>query len=167
MKTKQSVSKLIDDLKERAKELNCLYEVQEILNSPDKNIQEMLHGIVKIIPPGWQYPDICQVQILYREQAFQSENFKKSKWVLESKIIVQDEPVGMIRVFYTEKRPIEDEGPFLKEERKLIENIAEQFGLFLLHRQLQMQGMKQTIQSRTQIRLQGGTKNAWNTPCIE
>ena len=133
MKTKRSVTKLIDDLKERAKELNCLYEVQEILNSPDKNIQEMLHGIVKIIPPGWQYPDICQVQILYREQAFQSENFKKSKWVLESKINVQDEPVGMIRVFYTEKRPIADEGPFLKEERKLISTISEQLSSHVLH----------------------------------
>ena len=37
---------------------------------------------------------------------------------------------------YLEERPIADEGPFLKEERKLIDTIAELFGLFLLHKQL-------------------------------
>ena len=136
MKEKRSVTKLIDDLKERAKELNCLYEVQEILSSQDKSIQEMFIGIVKIIPPGWQFPDICQVQIQYINQVFQSENFKKSKWVLETEIKVRDEKVGKIQVFYTEKRPNAAEGPFLKEERKLINTISEQVGSYILHQHL-------------------------------
>ncbi len=136
MKEKRSVTKLIDDLKERAKELNCLYEVQEILSSQDKSIQEMFIGIVKIIPPGWQFPDICQVQIQYRDQVFQSENFKKSKWVLEAEIKVRDEKVGKIQVYYTEKRPNAAEGPFLKEERKLINTISEQVGSYILHQHL-------------------------------
>ena len=98
-------------------------KLQEILSSQDKSIQEMFIGIVKIIPPGWQFPDICQVQIQYRDQIFQSENFKKSKWVLDAEIKVRDEKVGKIQVYYTEKRPNAAEGPFLKEERKLINTI--------------------------------------------
>ncbi len=136
MKPKRSVTKLIDDLKERAKELNCLYEVQEILNSPDKNIQEMMECIIKVIPPGWQYPDICQVQILFRDQVFRSEDFKKSKWVLEAEITVQEEQLGSIRIYYTEKRPNAAEGPFLKEERKLINTISDQVGSYILHQHL-------------------------------
>jgi len=62
--------------------------------------------------------------------------FKESPWVQSADIIVQDEIVGRISVYYTEERPPSDEGPFLKEERKLIDTIAEQFGFYILHQQL-------------------------------
>jgi len=53
--------------------------------------------------------------------------------------------VGRVTVFYTEERPASDEGPFLKEERRLIDTIAEQLGFFLLHDQL-----KQVFQEQLQ-----------------
>ena len=53
------LEKIIVDLKERAKELNCLYEVQEILSKFDDPIEKICKGIINAIPPGWQYPDVC------------------------------------------------------------------------------------------------------------
>ena len=50
--------KIVDDLKERAKELNCLYEIQEILNDFDASLDEICSRIIKAIPPGWQYTDV-------------------------------------------------------------------------------------------------------------
>lgn len=136
MSSEKSLNKLIDDLKERAKELNCFYEVQELLNDYTKSTNEIFQGIIKAIPPGWQYPDVCAVKIVYSGSVFQSKNFKESNWVLNSNIVIQNEVVGTISVYYLVKRPEIDEGPFLKEERKLINTIAEQIGSYIFHMQL-------------------------------
>ena len=50
--------KLIASLQERAKELNCLYEVEQILARLDLPLVEAFQQVVEIIPPGWQYTDI-------------------------------------------------------------------------------------------------------------
>jgi len=130
------IEKLVDELKERAKELNCLYEVQELLNNPKVTINTICKGIINAIPPGWQYPDVCQVKLDYNDKVYQTENFKVTPWIQCTDINVQEKKVGEICVSYTEERPEADEGPFLKEERKLINTIAEQFGLYVLHQQL-------------------------------
>jgi pyruvate,water dikinase len=142
----KSIDRLLHDLRERAKELNCLYEVQELLNTPGITIDEICKKIIEVLPPGWQYPDVCQAEIVYYGQSYQSEGFKESPWVMDAKIIVQDEVAGKISVYYTEERPLSDEGPFLKEERKLIDTIAEQLGFFFLHEQL-----KQVFQERQRL----------------
>ncbi|UCH64785.1 MAG: PEP/pyruvate-binding domain-containing protein [Ignavibacterium sp.] len=127
---------IVDDLKERAKELNCLYAVQEILQDFDASVEDICDRLIKAIPHGWQYPDVCQACITLRHTKYQSEGFIETEWSQCTEIIVRDEVVGKICVLYIEERPIADEGPFLKEERKLIDTIAELFGLFLLHKQL-------------------------------
>jgi hypothetical protein len=128
--------KIVDDLKERAKELNCLYEVQGILQNFDASIEEICYSLIKAIPPGWQYPDVCQACITLRNSKYQSDGFIETLWSQCAEIIVRDDIVGKVCVSYISERPIADEGPFLKEERKLIDTIAELFGLFLLHKQL-------------------------------
>ncbi|MEJ2013128.1 MAG: GAF domain-containing protein, partial [Anaerolineales bacterium] len=132
----KSLDRLLHDLRERAKELNCLYELQELLNTKDISAEEICQGILQIIPPGWQYPDVCQVEVEYSGRIFQSPGFEPSPWVQSAEIVVQDQVVGKISIYYTEERPPSDEGPFLKEERRLIDTIAEQFGFFILHEQL-------------------------------
>ena len=136
MEKDKSLDKIFHELKERAKELNCLYEVQELLNKYDLDIDEICLGIIKAIPPGWQYPDVCKANIFIKGVIYQSEDFPETEWVQSSNIVVHDETIGSVNVYYTEDRPTADEGPFLKEERKLINTIADQFGLFILHRQL-------------------------------
>lgn len=111
---------LINELKERAKELNCLYQIQELLSDLNLTEEEISKGIIKVIPQGWQYPEICTVKITYRNSVFQSPDYKETSWVLESDVIVQDEKLGNIQVFYTEERPVCDYGPFLKEEKNLL-----------------------------------------------
>jgi hypothetical protein len=132
----KSVDRLLHDLRERAKELNCLYEVQEILGTSGITIDEIFRRVIEALPPGWQYPDICQAEIVYGERAYRSAGFRQSPWLQGAPIIVQDQPVGRVTVFYTDERPDADEGPFLKEERRLIDTIAEQLGFHLLHEQL-------------------------------
>jgi pyruvate, water dikinase len=132
----KSVDKLIDDLKERAKELNCLYEVEEIMSTPNLALEDVFRRIVITLPAGWQYPDICQAKITYGEFEAQTAGFRDSPWVQHANILVQEEVVGRISVCYTEERPLADEGPFLKEERKLINTIADRLKHRILHTNL-------------------------------
>ncbi|MCB0288206.1 MAG: PEP/pyruvate-binding domain-containing protein, partial [Calditrichaeota bacterium] len=130
------LDELIRTLKERAKELNCLYVIEEILDNPDKDISLMFCKICEAIPPGWQYPDICRAVITYNGEQHQSDDFELTEWVQHANIVMHDETVGKISVYYLEDRPVADEGPFLKEERKLIGTIANRLGIFLLHNRL-------------------------------
>lgn len=153
--TEKPIDKLIYDLRERAKELACLYEIQELLTTPDITIDEICKGVIKAIPPGWQYPDICLAEITMAGNTCRSPGFQRFPWAQSADIHIQDEKIGQINVVYTEERPDADEGPFLKEERKLIDTIAEQLGFYLLHQQL-----RQVFQE--QMKTEEERKSEWS-----
>lgn len=62
-KKPESFDKLIDSLEERVKELNCLYEIEEILSRTGNGVNEALTQIVKEIPDGFQYTEICRAKL--------------------------------------------------------------------------------------------------------
>ena len=130
------VSTILHDLQERAKELNCLYRVDELLNQWDEPIETVLRGIVEILPPGWQFPHDCQARILFNNQFIESANFQQTEWVQRADIVVQDETVGAVEVSYRTQMPRSDDGPFLKEERKLINTIADRIAGHIMQRRL-------------------------------
>jgi predicted nucleotidyltransferase len=132
---------LIWSLQERAKELNCLYKIEELLNKPDVDIDEVCEGIIASIPPGWQYPDICMAKITLDGRTYRSPNFKETPWMQSADILVQDSKVGEIIVYYVEEMPTMDDGPFLKEETKLLDTIVDRLSHFLMYNR-----MKQVFQ---------------------
>lgn len=137
-KEKQSVDRLIWGLQERAKELNCLYSIEELMNKPESQIEEVCQRIVEAIPPGWQYPDICVAEVNLEEKSYYSPNFKQTPWVQSEDIVVQDKKVGKISVYYTTEMPKADDGPFLKEETKLLETIADRLSHFIMYNRMKM-----------------------------
>lgn len=136
-KKKKTRSELLfQELREREKELRCIYEIDEILSQPDLSIDDLLSQVVKVIPNGWQYPDICHAKITYNDNDYCSRECIDSPWVLKADIIIQDEKMGTVYVRYNDERPNEDQGPFLNEEQALIKAIAEHITRTLQHRQL-------------------------------
>lgn len=136
MKDSKIQEYLINELQERAKELNCLYRIQELLGDKEKSSDEIMQEIIEVIPEGWQYPDICIAKIILRNKNYQSNDFVETNRVLSADIKIQEEVIGKLYVYYTEERPECDEGPFLKEEKKLINTIAELIGAHFFHEQL-------------------------------
>ncbi|MBR9974676.1 MAG: nucleotidyltransferase domain-containing protein [Bacteroidetes bacterium] len=132
----RSLGDLLYALGERAKELNCLYHVEELLSRRDARPEDVFVGVIDAIPPGWQFPDITRVRIRYGKRAYTSQDFEESPWKLAAKIVVQDKVEGSLEIFYTREVGSADEGPFLNEERKLINTIADRIGHFLLHQRL-------------------------------
>lgn len=127
---------MVHALEERAKELNCLYRVGELLSQTDRPLNEIFHGIVEVLPAGWQYAQDCQAQIVFENHAIQSPEFRQTPWVQRASIVVQGEVLGTVQVSYGNEMPRSDEGPFLKEERKLIDTIAERISSAITQRRL-------------------------------
>ena len=121
----RNLYKINHDMVERVKELRCLYKISELSNDPGKTMEDILKGSIDIIPLAYQYPEIACVRITFDEHIYKSKNFKESTWKQEANIAASDGNIGQVQVFYTEQRPEEQEGPFLKEERFLINSIAD------------------------------------------
>lgn len=132
----QSAIKLLEALTERAKELTCLYAIEESLKDTDADIDHVCNCIIEAIPPGWQYPDICVASITLDGKKYCSENFQETSWKLGADIIQQDQAAGSIGVFYTKDMPAADIGPFLNEEKKLVETIADRLNHFLTYKRM-------------------------------
>lgn len=131
-----SVDRMMDALRERAKELHCLYHVHEVLNRPDITVPDACRELLAALPPGWQYPDVCFARITLRGTIYEPAQAAATPWAQKAAIPGHGgNPAGFIEVFYTEQMPDADEGPFLKEERKLIDTIAERISEFLAQRE--------------------------------
>lgn len=123
-------------LREREKELNCLYTIEEILGSRQISIEEALQRVVDVIPSGWQYPDVCAARIKYAGGVYVSNGFVETPWMLMEEIKHHQSIFGRVEVCYTQERPRADEGPFLRQERRLLRAIAERIGHFLTIKRL-------------------------------
>ncbi|MCK4679171.1 MAG: pyruvate, phosphate dikinase [Bacteroidales bacterium] len=110
-------------LAERLKELSCINQTSQILRE-GKSIEESLQQISEIIPKAWQYPEFTVARITFRGMEFTSPNFKETPWFLSYPFATIDNQEGRLEVYYLKEFPSSDEGPFLKEERDLINNLA-------------------------------------------
>ncbi|MFH1100853.1 MAG: PEP/pyruvate-binding domain-containing protein [Methanobacteriota archaeon] len=120
-----SNSTMMHELNERVKELNCFYRITKIVRNSKFSIDEALQKIVELILPAWQYPESTCARIYLDKKEFTSENYKKTPWMQESDIIVDEKKIGVLQVYYLEEKPQANEGPFLVEERRLIDAIAD------------------------------------------
>lgn len=113
-------------LHERVKELTCLYSVARLTEGPEITLDGILQGAVELLPPAWQYPDITAARITIDGRAYQTARFQESPFLQTAPIVISGKSRGAIDVVYLEPRPELDEGPFLLEERKLIDTVARQ-----------------------------------------
>ena len=153
----KSATALFSTLYERAKELSCLYKVEEILSNFNLSLEEVFRRVIKVLPPGWQFPEACQVRILYGSEVYASPDFEETPHVQGADIRVHDTVLGRIFVSYRKPTPEADSGPFLKGEVKLIQTIAERLGHFILHQRLRQMFEEMSEERRTSA----GPKESW------
>ena len=108
---------------ERLKELAAINRTTQILKEA-KTTEEALRQVCMILPPAWQYPQFAAARISYDNKEYLSGSFEATKWVQRQKFETIDNKVGYIEIYYLRKFPELDEGPFLLEERHLIDNLA-------------------------------------------
>lgn len=140
-------------LRERVKELTCLYGIAQIAGQPGVSLDEILQGIIELLPPAWQYPEITFAKITFDGKSYTSPAPCESPYKQKADIIINKVSRGTIEMIYSEQRPRADEGPFLKEERNLINAVAKQVALTFERRQAEQDKLKLHAQLRHADRL--------------
>ncbi|GAI76513.1 unnamed protein product, partial [marine sediment metagenome] len=93
--------------------------------------------VANLLPPSWQYSGIACARIVIEGNEFKTANYRESEWKQSSDITVGGKKVGVVEVNYLEEQPGADEGPFSKEERLLIDAVAERLGRITDEKRLQ------------------------------
>jgi len=102
--------------------LNCLYEISGKMVQPNCTVEEIMQATMDVLLTSWQYPEITCARLTYNGSIVKSDNWKET---------------GKIEVCYTKKKPELDEGPFLNEERNLIDAIGILLGDFVQRKKIE------------------------------
>jgi hypothetical protein len=112
-------------LRERIKELNCLYDISSFRDATDFSLDAVLQAVIDFIPPAIQHPEITCARLIFGGYEIKTKNFRDTKWKISREIAVTDKWIGTLEVCYLEEKPELEEGPFLKEAKNLINAVAE------------------------------------------
>lgn len=122
-------------LQERVKELTCLYGMSQIAEQSFVTLADLMHRIMDMLPPAWQYAEVTRTRIILDGIDYSTPVLKTVPDRLSADIMIGNKKRGSIEVMYIENRPELDEGPFLKEERKLIDILAKELSLIIERRE--------------------------------
>jgi hypothetical protein len=125
-------------LRERAKELRCLYSVISALSRREEPPNVVFGWILEAIPPAWQDPEDTTARIEYFGRTHALSDFVDTPWRMRSPISIWRTQVGVVEVHYKREQPIAWEGPFLREEQELLDNIAHRIGEYLEWKQREL-----------------------------
>jgi PAS domain S-box-containing protein len=125
--------RLVHDLGERVKELRLLHAVARLLQSDRAFNLDLLTELVGLLPLAWQYPECCEAHIAYGGIEAATPGWQESPWK-QSASFATASGDGIIEVIYLIEKPPEAEGPFLAEERTLLESLTEMLEAYLEHR---------------------------------
>jgi len=132
--TEEEKERVLHNLGERVKELNCLYGFSKLVEQADISLEEIFRGTADLISSSWQYPDVTCARVVFENKEFKTHNFRITKWKQSADVRVYGKTAGTIEVYYLEEKPEFDEVPFLKEERNLLDAIAERLGSITEHK---------------------------------
>ena len=130
----EQLKKLHHDSIERIKELNCTFGLAELIEQYKTDTEHIFEGLIELMLHAWQYPEITTARVIIDGIEYKSANFRITKWLQSADILVSDKKAGSIEVCYTEKKPDAEDGPFLVQERNLLNSLARRLGRLIEHR---------------------------------
>ena len=138
--------KEVHALRERAKELRCLYRVHEIVSQRGQPPAHTFLAVLEVIPDGWQRPDSTGARIEYLGRNYVGPGYSSSGQSIVEPIRLDGTEVGRVEV--SDASVIDDEGgAFLEEEKELLRNIAHRLGEYLEWKHTELLGERATSAS--------------------
>ncbi len=137
-------AQLLYDKGERIKELRCIFDITEVIYQK-KNLEDIFQSAIVIMPPGWQFPEYTKARIIFDGREFAEKDFVSTAWRLSTDLTVGGVTRGAVEIYYTKQFQEADEGPFLKEERDLLNNIAK-----ALHKAIERMQAEEQVRTLSQ-----------------
>jgi two-component system, NtrC family, sensor kinase len=141
------------ELRERVKELTCMYNLASLATSSEGSADRFLQAAAELLPPAFLYPEIARARIVYGAGDYRTAGSGEPVAVQRADIVIGDLKRGTVEVGYVEPRPELDEGPFLAEERRLLDSVAREIALTLERRQAESERARLQEQLRHADRL--------------
>ena len=119
---------LLFSLRERNKELRCLYNISQLVADSTRNIRDVMAEAVTIVPNALRYAEMAGVKIIFQDKEFMNDGFVDSDIKMTADIKTANGPEGKIIITYAQDPDIDGEGAFLEEEKDMIEALSQQLG---------------------------------------
>ncbi len=143
-KSLEERDRLLKEMRKRVKEINCLYRISDSIQSND-DTDNVFRYAVNVIPLSWQYPEIAVARIVYDGKEYYTDRYDDAVSMMASDIVVDGGLAGVVEVYYLDEVQEADEGPFLNQERDLIDGVSHLFSL-MIKRKLAQEELKKAIE---------------------
>jgi signal transduction histidine kinase len=141
------------ELRERVKELTCMYNIANLAVTSNQPIDQFLQQAAELLPPAYLYPEIAAARIVLDGRSYMTRGFAESPRSQRADVLVGGLTRGAVEVAYREPRPELDEGPFLAEERRLLDSVAREIAIIIERRQAEVEQARLQDQLRHADRL--------------
>ena len=119
-------------LKERVKELKCLYDLSRIALKAGNDVSIILNRTLEILPRAMQYPKLAEVSITEGKRNYTTKEFAKCKYFISSTLGIGKKKDGIIKVGYRpSSKKTDNKNLFLIEEKNLVKIVARELSLFI------------------------------------
>jgi two-component system, NtrC family, sensor kinase len=133
-------------LKERVRELKCLYALSKIIWEEKNDLQTIFLKTLAILPQGMQYPALSEVSILVNKKAYETSQFAKGISFISSPLRAGKKKYGTIRMAYKVGPKTTATRTFLPEEKKLLNVVASALSLYIKRASIEDDKMKLQMQ---------------------
>jgi signal transduction histidine kinase len=138
----------VPELRERLKELSCLYAVSQIIAQADLPRAERMRRIAAVLPRAWRHPDSAVARITLDEDRFESPGYDPNGSFQRVDLVIEGARRGSVEVGYPATSLAGGDDRVVPEERKLLENVARQVSLFVTRQE----GSERRVQLEAQLR---------------
>lgn len=128
-------------LNERAKELECMYAVDEVLRNEKLNLSQIMAALIEVIPPGFSCPVACRVRITLNGSVCAHRDFDEAEILYRAPILINADDIGCIEVGYIPRLLAESDGTLLDNEVKLLDTIAIHIARLTFHSQRELSNL--------------------------
>ncbi|MFH0953141.1 MAG: response regulator [Verrucomicrobiota bacterium] len=123
--TQEDRNRWLHELKQRIKELGCLYGIEKLLSAEGGSLDVVLQSIANLVPHASRYDTLCWARIRLDDKEFRSDNYLETPWSKSLALKKGGQPIGWLDVGYREKPPVPEHELFSPEEQELLHAISD------------------------------------------
>ncbi len=121
----------LHELKQRIRELGCLYGIEKLFASEGESIEVVLQAAVNLIPRACRHDDTAWARIHVHDLDFRSDGYADSPWKKSFVLKEMGRLIGNLDVGFHEKPPSPDQDLFTPEEYELLHAVADRLSHFV------------------------------------
>jgi len=124
----RKMHKLTGCMVQKVKQLDCTFDMQQMIGQSGITADEIFQNALKIIPEGLRYGNDMRVEIVYQDKRYASPGYHETQWMYKAPIRTRNKLKGHVAVCFLGNRSSRNIQPFRIGEKVLIKNLADKLG---------------------------------------